>query len=318
MEETRYQHTLKKDIAYEGVTLLGGCPVEVRISPTNANRGITFFTPTGSVHADLRSASSYKRYSILLEDQSRGGRVLQPEHFLATLFAYGIDNADVTLRRRPTRSYNLMKALGLATDIELIPVFDDRELSLCKKIEEAGLEKQDVPRRHIYVNGKVGTAKLFFEPREQGGLEIEAETDYLLPGREALTVEIAPENYRDQLAASRMSSKVYRPWMPDWAARAIVSFWNPAFGIGTGFSRKTVFLPTRTKEEWHQQDRYGYGELARHTIVDRLGAIALLDGRLDSTYVRARFSSHRNDLETLKLLSGQGAFVKKETETMAA
>jgi UDP-3-O-acyl-N-acetylglucosamine deacetylase len=318
MKETRYQHTIRRDIAYDGVTLLGGCPMEVRISPADANKGITFFTPTGSVHADLRSASAYKRYSILLEDKLNGGRVLQPEHFLATLFAYGIDNADIHLRRRPTKSYGFMKACGLATDIEVIPVFGDRELNLCRKIEEAGLEKQDAPLRYITVNKKVGTAKLSFEPREQDGLEIEAETDYPIPGREVLSVAITPENYRDQLASSRMFSKIYRSWMPDWAAKMIVSFWNPSFGVGTGFSRETVFLPTRTKEEWIKQDRYGYGELTRHTIVDRLGAIALLDGILNYTYVRARFSSHRNDLETLRLLSDKGAFVKKETEAIAA
>lgn len=97
-----YQHTLRVPIEYEGTEFYGGQKVRVNISPLEEDHGIIFETKKGQVKADIHRARQ-SRSSVLLEDKGVG--VLHVEHMLATLFAYGIDNALVRLDRVPSRSY---------------------------------------------------------------------------------------------------------------------------------------------------------------------------------------------------------------------
>jgi UDP-3-O-acyl-N-acetylglucosamine deacetylase len=41
-------------------------------------------------------------------------------------------------------------------------------------------------------------------------------------------------------------------------------------------------------------------EVAKHGILDRLGEIALLAGRLEGVYAHFRFAGHKDVLETIK------------------
>ena len=121
------QQTLKRKISYFGREFYGGNNVEVVVEPADENTGIVFLTTKGEVKADIRNARQ-SRSSIML--QSGNAKIIHVEHFLATLYAYGIDNAFVSARRIPSRSYRLLKALNIATDIDVIPTCSDRELTL--------------------------------------------------------------------------------------------------------------------------------------------------------------------------------------------
>jgi len=297
----QYQQTLKRDITYSGIEFYGGNLVELVLRPAEPDTGVVFRTNTGHVKADIHLASQ-SRSSVLLRNSTT--TVLHSEHLLATLFAYGIDNVLIDVKRKSSRSFKLLETFYLATDTEVIPVSEDRELTLCEKIEEVGLEKQNRERRLLRIDHPINTTHLSFQPTTTEGLIIEATTDYPIPGEETIFLEITPQNYKKQLAQSRM----YAKWLPDWAnknnltrliTKVVMEIVYPSFGIGHGFTPSTVFLPVKNKEEWREQEIYSK-EITRHTIVDRLGAIALLDGRLDGVKVKAKFSGHANDIKVLK------------------
>ena len=290
------QRTIKKDICYDGIDFYGGNKVNVYLRPSEADTGIVFRTGNGHVGANISYASA-SQCSILLKNGSAAA--IHVEHILATLFAYGIDNAFIDLVRVPSRSFSFLNRVGLATNIEVAPVSDDREVTLCEKIEEIGVEIQSRERRLLTLDAPVYTEKLSFEPINGDGLVIKATTDYPIPGEESLEVLITPETYKSQLARSRMYAKHLKFGVHSRIASAVASLVYPSFGIGHGFTPSTVFLPARTLEEWREQENVP-SEIAAHTIVDRLGALALLDGRLDGVKVTTRFSGHKNDLYVIR------------------
>ena len=109
---------------------------------------------------------------------------------------------------------------------------------------------------------------------------------------------LTSEDYKTYLA----SSKPYM-WLPWWAPRfvphgvlsAMASLRNIQFGIGHGHSANELFIPSM-----HPKNSEAWRTVLYHTLVDRLGALALLPARLDKTYVLIRFSDHAHDLAFLK------------------
>lgn len=289
------QNTLRSPIRLTGIEPYGGNAVNVTISPAEENAGIVFQTPRGDVKANLYYASA-SRNSILLDN----GRVkvINVEHILATLYAYGIDNALIRLERLPSRSFKFLSMLGVASDVAVVPNNGAREKNLCDMIDDAGLEQQKAERTTLGVKNSFGNGMLWFEPAGTG-LAVAVTTNYPIPGEQSFELQINAVSYRDELARSRPYAKGIPAWMPLIMADAIASFWYPTFGIDHGHNASNVFLPVRTKKEWHAQET-SPAEIARHTIVDRLGALALLDGRLDGVKVTARYSGHVNDLMVLK------------------
>jgi len=306
------QQTLKDNISISGLEPYGGKEVELLLKPAEPNTGIVFKTPRGSIEAKLDYAFPYKKSILLSNEESRAinvelVRVLNVEHLLATLYVYGIDNARVVVQRVPSPSFEFFRKIGLATDIEVIPNFEDRELTLCNKIERAGWKQQDEPRVLYGISGSIGNDKLRFSSAKEAadGLTIEATTKYKIPGLETLKVQITADQYKQELAKSRPMA--FNPdfyWVPTSVASFFASIQNYEFGIGHGWSSSTLFLPVGTKQAWRDQElEQGFldgGEIARHTIVDRLGSIALLPGRLEGVIVKAYLSGHENDLLVLK------------------
>ncbi|MBI2558858.1 UDP-3-O-acyl-N-acetylglucosamine deacetylase [Candidatus Woesearchaeota archaeon] len=293
------QNTIKTSVHLTGIEYYGGNYVETVIKPAEENTGIIFRTKNGNIKAKLDYAAQ-SRSSILLNN----GRVqiLNVEHILATLYAYGIDNALIEIKRTPSKSFRLLSELGLTTGIEVVPTFEDREKTLCDKLDGAGIEQQRTERKELRINKPVYTEKLSFEPINSG-LILVATTNYPIPGEQTVAIQITPQSYRDELSRSRPYAKHAPVWLPKRLVSAIAAVMFPSFGIGHGFDSSKVFLPVKNKEEWYKTQRYPDGdEIARHTMVDRLGALALLNGRLEGVRVLARYSGHENDLRVLREL----------------
>lgn len=295
----QHQHTIREPITVSGLEPYGGNTVDIEINPADEDTGIIFETPRGSIKADIDHASQ-KRSSITLSN----GRVELSvvEHFLATLYAYGIDNATISIHQRPSRSYRILQISGLANKASVLPTLPDRQRTLCERLEEVGTKQQTKTRRVKRITNPIHTKRLQFEPIEGDDLLITAITDYPIPGEERHTLTVTPNNYREQVAASRAHMKhlKYIPrFVPDAFISVATSLAYPSFGVGHGYDEKTFFLPPKTLKEWREAEIY-QEEIARHTIVDRLGAIALLGERLEGVHITTRFSGHRNDIDVLK------------------
>lgn len=291
------QNTIKNAIYLKGIDCFGGNIVETILKPAEEDTGIVFQTQKGDIQAKLEYASPYKASISLNNGQVK---LVNVEHMLATLYAYGIDNALVEVKRIPSKSFEFLKKIHLATDFEVLPIFPEREKTLCDKLDEVGIEKQKKDGKMFKLDDSVISYNLSFHPMKQG-LIIEATTDYPVPGEQSLELGINPQTYRDELSRSRPYAKHVKTWIPLQMANILASLLNPSFGIGHGFDDSNVFLPVKTRKEWYEKQPYPRGdEITRHTIVDRLGAIALLDGRFEGVRIATKYSGHENDLNFLK------------------
>ena len=291
------QFTLSKSKSYSAKECFGSNEVSVSLHPAPPNTGVAFATSNGIVAAKIENAY-FSHSSIMLKSEEAS--VLNVEHMLAVFFAYGLDNVLVELKRKPSKSYLLLDKLGIANKAEVVPCMPGREVELCNLIAD-NLEEQNLPRKNLYLNEDILTPKLDII-KADCGLSIAATTDYHLAGRQELSLRINAANFYDELAASRPYAKHVPPGIPEYLLGAIASVANISFGLGHGFSKDIVFLPQKTKEDWLlNQPNYPAGdEIVRHSIVDRLGALALLPGRLDCATVLSRFSGHKDDLKVLK------------------
>lgn len=293
------QRTVQGTVALQGVDLYGGNKVNLFIDPADENTGILFKTPYGDVQANLDNATAER--SALCLRNNRGGAVLHVEHLLAALYAYGVDNAVVSLQRVVAPHFRVLRSLGLATNVEVVPTFEEREKTLCYMLDEVGTEEQQRPRRIYYVHELVSSERFTLEPRMDANLVIQSKTEYLYSGTQGCTLVVSPASFRDNVAAARPYAK--HAVLP--GASFLAALANPTFGLSHGFSKNTVFLPPKSTEEWRARDRFGgMDEIARHSVVDRLGALALLGRRIEGVKVRTEFSGHANDLEFLRANRG--------------
>ena len=294
------QCTINRDFELVGRCCYSGSVVKVEFYPCDAGEGIVFDTLHGCVSAKLENAMPSRR-SIMLR-QGRG-EILAVEHVLSNLYAHGVDNVYVKVRRVKGRTIAERLAYNTRrSKTETFPSANSFDLELCDKLDEIGLKELGKEREVLRLSGPFERQGLFFYPIESG-LVMNAKTVYSPIGKQEIELEIKPERYREELAFSRpyMALSKVRKLFGKSGCSLIASILNYDLGIGHGFTEKNVFLPTDTTEEWINQEVKG-AEVARHSIVDRLGAIALLGKRLEGVRCEMYFSSHANDLKVLREL----------------
>jgi UDP-3-O-acyl-N-acetylglucosamine deacetylase len=302
------QKTIRRKFELEGRCFYSGNRVKAIFNPAQEDTGIVFNTILGDVRHTLRNAVPCRR-SILL--QSVEASIINVEHVTSTLkYGYGIDNVYIIVRRMPPNKLSrCIPYYTCSTSTEVFPETGDQEITLCKKLDEVGIEEQDKENIRLSLKKPFVTEKLSFFPIEEG-LVMEATTDYPYIGEQVFRTEITTENYKEQLAGARRYAEhvKYLNFLPtavrDRMASFLAMFFNPGYGIGHGFSRENVFLPVKNQAEWFSQENY-CSEVARHTIVDRLGAIALLNGRLENVRCMMKFSNHINDLKVLNEMKNE-------------
>ena len=207
--------------------------------------------------------------------------------------------------RPPTRPplqwwvFDILKSFGLASDIEVVPTSHNRELTLCEKIEETGTEEQNKTRRILRIPHVIDEDKLLFFPKADDSFSIRATTVYPLVGEESVSFNINAKIFKEELSQSRPYAKHVPNWAPRWVAKIGASLAYPSFGLSQGFSESTVFFPPENLKEWRRKEIYR-AEIARHSIVDRLGALALMSGRWKGLTVTTRYSGHKSDIEILR------------------
>jgi len=301
MNEKYPQFTLERPFELTGIEPYGGNSVRVGFSSLPLDSGVIFRTKAGYIPADIHLASQY-RSSVLLKNKGAG--ILHVEHLLATLYSYGVDNALIEVKRVPSKSFSFLDKLGLATDLEVIPNFEGKTYELCRNLEQ-NLRELDKPRKLLGLERRFGDLdkeRLVFEPRQEEGMTITAVTKYPVLGEQVLRIRLNAENYREQISKSRPYSK-HGTGLPISLASAIATVANLDFGFGHGFDETNVLLPVQNKTDAQKRTLYPqFDEPVRHTIMDRLGSIALLPGRLDSMNITAKFSGHANDIKILKNL----------------
>ena len=326
----QYQRTLKKTVELFGKEPLGGNYVKVEVSPASTNKGIWLIAEGGRVKACLANAKASHCSTKIKNNEVS---VLNSEHLLATLRAYGISNAFISISTENSRSRKFFRSLGIEKNTFIIPYFaPELEKEVCEEIEGVGLTEQNAKRKTYRLDRKIETPektpKLTFEPIEGSDLVFKVITDYPVIGEQEASITITPESYKTIANARSYNKhlkgeKVFKRGPGKTIPRLLASFLPvdtygnvlakylcyPWFGLDHGFSRETNFLAPGTREEWKKQERMP-AEIACHSVIDGLGAVSLLEYDLIGTKITCHFGGHSDYIRFLQ--ANLDKFVEKE------
>lgn len=132
-KSAKNQHTVQRPAHAEGVGLHTGENVSLQLLQAGPDEGLTFERidlpgrPTIKVEPNTVDREALRRRTGLINDQ--GVTLATTEHLLAACLALGLDNARIEI------------------DGAELPIFDGSALPFVELIRQAGLTKQDAPRR---------------------------------------------------------------------------------------------------------------------------------------------------------------------------
>jgi UDP-3-O-[3-hydroxymyristoyl] N-acetylglucosamine deacetylase/3-hydroxyacyl-[acyl-carrier-protein] dehydratase len=274
---SRPQRTIAGETRVRGVSFLQGLDVELRFRPAGPNTGIVFLRsdlpdrPT--VPALVEHVVPRQRRTAI----QRGPAVVEMvEHVMAALAGLRVDNCVVEV------------------DGPEIPGCDGSSRAFAQAIAEAGFVEQDAPREVLVIDRPItvreGDSVLTAFPGESGHLVLAYQLDYGRDspiGRQGFFVDVVPESFRDELAASRT-------FLLQGEADALRKA-----GIGSRTTERDllIFGPDGViGNELRFAD-----ECARHKTLDLLGDLALIGKEL-SGHVIAHRSGHSLNAELAREL----------------
>ena len=294
------QTTIKKPFKLSRIEELGGKSVCVYFEKAPANNGIRFKTPSGDIPALLdyvKSKTAFLDLARTLSLSNGKNDILVPEHLLGIVFGMGLDNANVTLETEESKSYYTLKGILGSSNSDVVPYLGQDLYDNLKN----NLKEQREPRKNLFLEQRIKSDRLSMEPIDRKGIIIDIETDYKLRSRERVIQsykgEITPELVKE-ISSARTYCRVPH-WSPKTLTKFISGFFYLSQGWGNGSSKDTIFYPAKTANDWHAQERME-AEITKHSILDKLGEMALLSGRLSGVKITSRGASHKHTMEFLQ------------------
>jgi UDP-3-O-[3-hydroxymyristoyl] N-acetylglucosamine deacetylase / 3-hydroxyacyl-[acyl-carrier-protein] dehydratase len=280
--KARMQRTLAKAVSIGGIGLHTGEPGHVTFRPAPENSGVNFVRTDlpGSPVVRVRPENATfdpqaARRTILQQD---GVQVHSMEHVLAAVAGLGLDN------------------LVIETDrMEIPEPADGSALPIAQALQDAGIETQTRPTRHIKVTKPVRWAERGVElsavPFNGARFTFTIEYDHPLIGVQTRTYDLDPESFLRDIAPARtfvLERDIEPLRKAGWIKGGRL---ESAVVVGAD---RILNPPLRFEDEF-----------VRHKILDLIGDLFLLGGPLLG-HVSARRAGHE----------GHVAFVKRLKETL--
>lgn len=277
------QTTLETQVALSGAGVHSNAPVTIILSPADANTGIVF-KPTGMAGRPPRAVeANWSRVSMtelctMIGDTSRAS-VATVEHLLAAFLGLGIDNAIVEI------------------DGPEVPIMDGSSAEFVEAIDQAGVEVLEAPRRYLKVVKpvRVEAGRSFCELRPHDrasnpGLRLEVEIDFdcAAIGRQKKALDLAPANFRRELARARTFG-----FLSD-----VERLWKAGFALGASLEN-TVAL--RGDRVLNAEGLRFPDEFVRHKMLDAVGDLALAGAHILGRF-RSYCGGHKLNVAVLRAL----------------
>lgn len=265
----RKLRTLKESVEISGVGLHTGERTTLRVHPHNAP-GYLFRTPEGEVPALVEFVVEADRGTVLARE---GARVLTVEHVLSALYGMGVDGAVLELKGPEP------------------PALDGSALPLAEAIAETGLTETD---REVWDYELL--APTAWEEGDRGLWAMEASdlrvsfgVHYPPPvGSGFFSLAVTPETFLKEIAPAR--TFIFAEDVEAVRAK----------GRGKGGSLENVIVYGEKGPLNPELLRFP-DEPVRHKVLDLLGDLSLLGGRLKA-HLFARKTGHRHHVAFVRLL----------------
>lgn len=259
------QYTIQRSIAYRGVGLHSGLPVNIQFRPAPANTGIVFvrtdLAGSPEVRATIENVTNTMRATTLEKGEAK---VFTVEHVLSAFYGLGIDNCYI--------------------DIDSVepPVGDGSAQVFVELLQEAGVQELET-HREIYAITKPhaiydGDRFILMIPYDGLRITFTSINQHPLLGTQHSDYEITPTVFMKEIASARTIGFVKELE----ALRAM--------GLAKGGSVENALV--YDDEKCLSVPRFE-DELVRHKILDILGDISLV-GYLKGHIIAVKSSHELN------------------------
>src|ERR1700719_3077173 len=186
--EAHFEHTIRSEVAFQGIGLHSGAPVSMRLVPAPAGSGIVFrrmdldgfeIPAIGRNVAKVSYATSLMRGSVLISTT---------EHLLSALVGFGVDNVIVEV------------------DNLEVPILDGSSLPYVQAFHSVWLKQQRRKREYLKIlkEVEVRDGSRFIGVYPGSGYRIQYTIDFPQPiGCEMFTGDLATGDYVKWIAPAR-------------------------------------------------------------------------------------------------------------------
>jgi len=269
------QRTLKKPVEVVGIGLHKGEPIKLRLEPLDVDAGIMFYREDLAMSIPLSPDSVIDtRMATVIGNEK--GYISTIEHFLSSVYAYGIDNMRVIV------------------DGNEMPIMDGSSISFCLLLEEAGIQEQDAPKKIISVKQPVevseGDKFVRLLPHDSAQFDFRIKFDHPVIGDQKEHFDFSTKNFVEEIARARTFG----------FAKDIQYLQSQNLALGAtlqnaiGLDDHKVLNPEGLRFE---------NEFARHKILDAMGDMMVSGHNILAKYESFAGSHDLNYKLTAKLLS---------------
>jgi len=270
------QRTLARSFEVEGHGLHTGEAVTASLHPAAQDSGIRFRRTDLAGRPEIEASVEAVRnvdWGTSLGDGETEVRTV--EHVLAAVVAHQIDNVRIDLSAPEP------------------PALDGSARPWCEGIRGAGPRELDAAPRSLRLGAplqiEVGDSKYSILPHDGYRVSSRIDFDHPFIGRQAASFAIEPEEFAREVAPARTFG------LAAWKEKL------NAQGLALGASRQNTLVLSEEGLEPDCELRYP-DEFVRHKILDIIGDLALVGGRLQCHVVAER-PGHRGNIEVARQLA---------------
>ena len=267
------QRTISQSVEVIGIGLHKGEPIKLRLEPLGADSGIIFYREdlATSIPLNPKSVVNTQMATVIGSDK---GSISTIEHFLAAVYAYGIDN------------------LRVIVDGNEMPVMDGSAISFCLLLDEAGIEEQEQSKQVICIKKEVeirdGDKFVRLSPSQGAVFDFEIDFDHPVIGKQKEHFELSTTGFINEIARARTFG----------FAKDIQYLQSQNLALGAtlqnaiGLDDHRILNPEGLRFE---------NEFVRHKILDAMGDLMVTGYTILGTYTSFA-GSHRLNYELTSAL----------------
>jgi UDP-3-O-[3-hydroxymyristoyl] N-acetylglucosamine deacetylase len=247
-----FEQTIRENLAFSGIGLHSGVPVNMRILPAPAGTGICFRRTDLDCFDVEAVGRNVARVSYATSLMKKGVLISTTEHVLSTFIGAGVDNAIVEL-----------------DNLEL-PILDGSALPILEAIQRVGFRKLRRPRTYWKIRRAVevreGDKFIGVYPADQYSVAYTIDFPHPMIGMQSFEVDLVGNNYMRQIAPARTFGFLHDEQM------------LRNMGLIRGASPENAIILT---DDAVQNGPLRFDdEFVRHKILDLIGDLALLGHRI--------------------------------------
>ncbi len=275
-----FERTIKKRVEATGIGLHSGEAIKMILEPLDSGSGIVFYHAKSGSEIKL-TPKNITETKLATTLGKRPNAISTIEHFLSSLYAYGIDNLKVTI-------------FG-----DEMPIMDGSAMPFCMLLDEAEVQEQQKAKEIMLIKKEIKVQEdgkeASLKPSKKAKFNFLIDFAHPIIGKEEFSFEFSKQNFIEQIARARTFGFVRDIQYLQSMNLALGASLDNAIGL----DENSVLNPDglRFKDEF-----------VRHKILDAMGDMMVIGKTIIGEYSAIASSHDLNHKLTLKLLETSNAY----------